>query len=79
MFVDVPLEIADLVADLFPRRAGFGSVPVRVAINGFAWQTSIFPDKASGSFVLPVKKLARQRAGIDIGDRANVELALRLP
>ena len=79
VFVDVPVDVADVIDDLFPRKAGFGSVPVRVVMRGFSWETSIFPDKASGSFVLPLKKLARQQASVDVGDQVEIELTIRLP
>lgn len=42
------------------------------------WSTSVFPDKASGSFVLPVKKAVRKPQGIDVGDTAEFALVVRL-
>lgn len=72
--VDVGAEIIDATDGL---RRGFGSLRVRAEIGGARWETSIFPDSASGSFVLPVKKAIRQRASIDDGDRVTVVVALR--
>jgi hypothetical protein len=36
-------------------RSGFGSVRVAAEIGGVRWTTSLFPDKASGGFLLPLR------------------------
>lgn len=59
-------EIRDAAA-VIPR--GFGSVRVRVTIGTTTWSTSVFPDRESGSFILPLKKDVRSREGIIEGDR----------
>jgi hypothetical protein len=69
-FVTLPLEAADEIRDQAagaPR--GFGSVRVRATIGATIWSTSVFPDKHSGSFILPLKKDVRESEGIDEGDR----------
>lgn len=71
-FLRLPVEVADEVRDVAGEPAGFGSVHVR--IGGTAWATSVFPEKASGSYLLPVKKSVRDREGIDDGDRVTVRL-----
>lgn len=71
-FVTLPREVADEIRDQsagVPR--GFGSVRVRVSIGETVWSTSVFPDKHSGSFILPLKKDVREREGIDEGDRIH--------
>jgi hypothetical protein len=55
-------------------RAGFGSVPVEVAVGGSTWRTSVFPDRRSGSFVLPVKAAVRRDEGVGEGDVLRVRL-----
>lgn len=74
VFLSVPDTIADEIADAIPRRAGFGSVKVEVTVGETIWETSLFPDATRGTFVLPVKKAVRTRAGVDIGDRIDVDL-----
>lgn len=76
VFVQLPLEVADEIRDLVPTRRGFGSVRVGVRCGPSEWATSVFPDKGSGSYVLPVKKAVRKRAGIEPGDLAEFELDL---
>lgn len=50
-----------------PRR-GFGAVKVEVRIGKTVWKTSIFPDKKSGTYLLPLKAAVRRAESIDSGD-----------
>jgi hypothetical protein len=75
-FVTLPSDLsADLRVEAGPPR-GFGSVRVEVTLGSSVWRTSVFPDKASGSFVLPVKKAVRDAEGLDEGDECDVSLRL---
>jgi hypothetical protein len=56
------------------RTNGFGSIRVRVRIGESRWATSVFPDKKSGCYLLPVKAAVRKAEGITTGDRVSVEL-----
>lgn len=76
VFITLPAEDADEILDKVPEPGGFGSVKVAVTIGESRWQTSVFPDKASGSFVLPVKKSIREQEGLSPGDTADVELRI---
>lgn len=76
-FVTLPLDVADEVRQRAGEPRGFGSVRVHVEAAGRAWDTSVFPDASSGSFVLPVKKAIRVAAGVDEGDDLTVTLSLR--
>lgn len=71
-----PGESAEIreVAAALPK--GFGSVRVEVAVGGSTWRTSVFPDAASGCYVLPIKKSVRRSEGIEAGDVVAVELEL---
>lgn len=76
-FVTVPEEItADIQDEAMsggPPR-GFGSVRVEVGVGSSIWRTSVFPDKASGCFVLPVKKAVRQAEDLEVGATVSVHL-----
>lgn len=77
-FLTLPDELAD---DIRARtddglRRGFGSVRVEVTIGGSTWRTSVFPDTASGSFVLPVKKQVRTAERIEPGETVDVALVI---
>jgi len=47
VFVTLPEDVAFAIRCQAERRA-WGSVAVTVRIGGTSWQTSLFPDKASG-------------------------------
>jgi hypothetical protein len=75
-FVTLPLDVAtDLRMEAGPPR-GFGSVRVEVTVGTSVWCTSVFPEGAGGSFVLPVKKAVRQAEGLEEGDVCEVVLRL---
>jgi hypothetical protein len=58
-FVGVPKkESAEIKAGV-KRKAGFGSIPVTVTLGTTVWKTSIFPDKKSGCYLLPLKAKVR--------------------
>lgn len=73
-FARVPVDVADELR--MGERKGFGSVKVRATIGETTWETSVFPEKATDSFVLPVKKSVRQAEGIDDGDVVAIRLQL---
>lgn len=77
VFLSLPTDIADEVADLAEAmpRAGFGSVRVEVQIGASTWQTSLFPDRSRGTYLLFVKKAVRTAAGIDDGDVVRATVA----
>lgn len=55
---------------------GWGSIRVSVTIGKTVWDTSIFPDKASGTYLLPLKAEVREAEGI--ADGATVKFGLRV-
>ena len=75
-FATVPAELSEDLRDLAGPPAGFGSVRVEVTVGASTWRTSVFPDKATGCFVLPVKKPVRRAESLEIGDRIRVSLVL---
>ncbi len=73
-FVTVPADLSeDLRWSAGPPR-GFGSIRVEVTVGASVWRTSVFPDKRSGCFVLPVKKAIRRAEELDVGDPVRVVL-----
>jgi hypothetical protein len=78
IFITLPTEHADEIADRVTRRPGFGSVRVHVQIGGTDWSTSLFPDKSLGSYVVPVKRSVREREHLSVGDVAGVKIRVIL-
>ncbi|MCV0425848.1 MAG: DUF1905 domain-containing protein [Roseibium sp.] len=77
-FITLPKECADQIRFLTGSRKGkaWGMIKVKARIGSSAWQTTIWPDKASGSFLLPVKTAVRKAEKISSGDRADVVLTV---
>jgi hypothetical protein len=76
-FVTLPKAIAGEIRELFgtPRR-GWGSIRVHATVGSTNWQTSIFPDKESGSYLLPVKSAVRQAERLTKGSTCTVLLRI---
>lgn len=53
---------------------GFGSLKVRAMIGDTPFETSVFPSKSDGGWLLPVKAAVRRAEGIGEGDRVTVSL-----
>ena len=73
-FITLPLDAADEIRASNERR-GFGSVRVQATIGTSEWNTSVFPDTKTGSFLLPVKAAVRRRQEIEEGDLIAVTIA----
>jgi hypothetical protein len=78
-FVSLPDDAADEIKAITDgARRGFGSVRVEATVGPTTWRTSIFPNSQSDTFVLPVKKAVRAKAGAEEGDEIDVHLVLLL-
>ncbi len=76
-FISLPEAVADDIHARFAgSRRGFGSLKVHVRVGDTDWDTSIFPDSKAGTYVLPVKRLVRDREGIVAGDTVGVRLTV---
>ncbi len=76
-FVTLPDEVTDDIDETHEgSRAGFGSRRVEVTVGETTWNTSVFPDKKSASYLLPVKQSVRKAEGLVEG--ARVEVCLRV-
>lgn len=59
-------------------KKNFGSIGVKATIGKTSWKTSIFSDKKSGSFVLPLKADVRKKEKIAAGRTVKVVIAVFL-
>jgi hypothetical protein len=76
-FTGIPQKEGKEIKKTFGTHArGWGSLPVSVTIGKTTWDTSIFPDTQSGSYVLPLKAKVRKTEGIE--DDSVVSFSLRL-
>ncbi len=76
-FVSVPKKESEEIKKNFgiPRR-GWGAVPVSVTIGKTTWKTSIFPEKKSGEYILPLKADVRKKEGVRNGTRISFSLEI---
>ena len=78
-FVTLPKEQAKKIKSVFGANSrGFGSLPVSVTIGKTNWQTSIFPEKRSESYILPIKSEVRRKEGISAGDKVSFSLEIKV-
>jgi hypothetical protein len=76
-FLTLPVEVAEEIREESAAfRRGFGSVKVTAETGGHSWQTSLFPDAQTGSYLLPVKKSVRAAAHLAAGDEVEVRLTV---
>lgn len=53
------------------KSRGWGSLPVEVTLGKTKWKTSIFPDKKSGTYLLPLKAAVRMKEGVAHGETVS--------
>jgi hypothetical protein len=75
-FITLPEEIGAQIKFVIGKRKGFGMVRLKATIGKTSWKTSIFPDKKSGSFLLPVKAEVRKVEKLSDGQSVEVTLVL---
>lgn len=77
-FISVPKMESAKIAALQEKKArrGWGSVKVEATIGKTAWTTSIFPDKKSGTYLLPLKCAVRKKEGLMVKDTVNISIVL---
>ncbi len=77
-FITLPKKHAKEIREVFGESArGWGSFPVEATIGSSTWKTSIFPDKKSGSYLLPLKKEVRKKEEIDAEEQVDVFLTIQ--
>jgi hypothetical protein len=77
-FVTLERTLADKVREWEkgkPRR-GWGAVRVAAKLGKSAWETSIFPVKQDGTYILPIKASVRKAEGVLAGDVFSIALTI---
>lgn len=77
-FITVPPEESDDIDKNFHFvKRGWGSIRVTVTIGTSTWDTSIFPSKESGGYLLPLKASIRKAENIVAGKTVSLKLLIR--
>ncbi len=76
-FVSLPQELSsEIKTQHSSRKKAWGSIPVLVTVRETTWEASIFPDKKSQTYLLPLKAEVRKKERIM--DRERVDVCLRI-
>jgi hypothetical protein len=77
-FLTLPTKESDAIRERFGGRVrGWGSLRVSACIGNTTWKTSIFPDKKSGAYLLPVKSDVRKRENAIAGNRVAFRIEIQ--
>jgi hypothetical protein len=78
-FITLPEKYSEEINFRFGMRGkGWGSIPVIAIIGETEWTTSIFPDRKSRGYLLPVKAEVRRNEKIKSNDMATVTVRIRI-
>lgn len=78
-FIGIPKkESAHITKDFSDQKKGWGSLPVTVTLGKTSWETSIFPDKKSGTYLLPLKAAVRNKEKVSAEDKVTFTIKLRV-
>ena len=70
-------ESEELKKNFADKKRGWGSLPVAVTLGKSTWKTSIFPDKKSGTYLLPLKVDIRKKEGIMHADKVVFSIEIK--
>jgi hypothetical protein len=82
-FFTIPPEVAASIKEKYGNLTkGWGSLPVIAVLKSELGEkatlsTSVFPDKKSGTYILPVKKSVRKDLGVQEGDILEVVIEIK--
>ena len=77
-FARVPEDISAKIIEIQkgkPRR-GWGAIYAKAKIKKTEWQTSIFPDWYSPTYILPLKKKIRYEENLYDGKEVNISIQI---
>lgn len=76
-FITIPKGAAkDIEKEYGNKKRGWNSLPVEVLVGSTKWRTSIFADKTSGSFLLPLKQKIREKEEIIEGKTIDLKIKI---
>lgn len=75
-FLTIDGETAGAIRAAATKADAWGSVRIEATIGGTTWRTSLFPSKAHGGWLLPLKAAVRKAEKIAEGGEVEVVLGL---
>ena len=74
-FVTIPAKYSSEIKAISARVTyGWGVIPVTAKLGKQEWTTSLFPK--DGNYLLPLKKVVRESAGLDVDDVATIKIEI---
>lgn len=70
------IRLAALTGQWLDRKGRFGVAKVKATIGGTSWANSVFPDKDTGGWFMPIKKAVRIAEGLEEGDMIKLTVEL---
>lgn len=78
-FISIPKkESVAIKKDFSASKRGWGSLPVIVTVGNTSWSTSIFPDKKSDMYLLPLKASVRKKENIFNNEQIKLIIKIKL-
>jgi Domain of unknown function (DUF1905) len=78
-FFTIPKKESSMLKEVYKGHTrGWGSLPVEVILGKTSWNTSIFPESKSGTYILPIKALVRRKEGVYEGDACTISFQVAL-
>ncbi|HUS23628.1 MAG TPA: DUF1905 domain-containing protein [Candidatus Binatia bacterium] len=76
-FASVPVKASGLIRQRFGATArGWGSIRVRIRIGGTEWDTSLFPEKKSRTYLFAIKASVRKAERLGHGTRITAHIRI---
>jgi hypothetical protein len=76
-FANIPTEPSAEIKTRFGSSSrGWGSIRVRVRIGKTEWNTSLFPDKKSSTYLFAIKADVRKAEGLSDGDPITARVSI---
>jgi hypothetical protein len=76
-FVTVPKVDSEKLRKVVKVKRGFGSIRISAKVGKTKWDTSIFPDKRSGTYLLPIKASVRRAEELEDGELVPITMQTR--
>ncbi len=77
-FITVPKKQSETIRKHFSMlKRGWSSLCVSAQIGMTRWETSIFPDKKTGTYLLPIKSEIRKEENVQNKDMVTLTLEIK--
>jgi len=76
-FVTLPSDIAAQIRSIQGQKRGHDIIKITAKAGKSQWQTALFPDKKSHSYLLPIKATIRKTENLVAGEEIALEICFQ--